>query len=59
MTAGEVSSDSGWEALSRQAGRGDSPGQARSLLGSLGGGGLGKAGLSHSSEIGQGAGMVQ
>lgn len=54
-----VSSDSEGEALGRQVSSGDSPGQARPLLGSFGGGGLGKAGLSHSSEMGQGAGMVQ
>lgn len=59
VTAGEVSGDSGWEALIGRASSGGRPGQARPLLGSPEGGGLGKAELSHSSEIGQGAGMAQ
>lgn len=58
VLGGEVSGDSGWEALSGRAGSWGSPGQARPLLGSPEGGGLGMAGLSHSSEMGQGAGMA-
>lgn len=53
-----MSGDSGGEALSGRAGSGGSPGQARPLLGSPEGRGLGTAGLSHSSEMGQGAGMA-
>lgn len=49
--AGEVSSDSGWETVGAA--------QASPWLGFPGGGGLGKSGLSHSSEIGQEAGMAQ
>ena len=49
-----MSSDSGWEALRGWAGSGSSPGQARPLLEFPGEGGLGKAGLSHSSESQQG-----
>ena len=59
VPGGEVSSDSGWEALRGWAGSGSSPGQARPLLEFPGEGGLGKAGLSHSSESQQGAGMAQ
>lgn len=58
VLGGEVSGDSGWEAPSGRAGSGGSPGQARPLLGSPGGRGLGMAGLSHGSEMGQGAGMA-
>lgn len=59
VLGGEVSGDSGWEALSGWAGGASSPGQARPLLEFPRGGGVGKARLSHSSEMGQGAGMAQ